>query len=128
MPRWLFFGCDSTRHSSAFHLHRLKVGTLLSVGLYCPVTCQTAPPPPLPLLHHCGVGCLSGILRELVGEFTLSTNVSATTTSMLRTLFDVDMGMVLEAWSRETDQQALEQQVPSNASSVHAGVMRYQLC
>ena len=46
-----------------------------------------------------------------MGEFSLSTNISATTTSLMKTLVDFDVGMVLEAWSRETDHQALEQQV-----------------
>ena len=89
-----------------------------SQPLPCPFPAPSLPfplpspsiPPPLPS-PCCGTGCLSGILRELVGEFSLSTNISATTTSLMKTLVDFDVGMVLEAWSRETDHQTLEQQV-----------------
>lgn len=93
----------------------MKVDTLCAVAV---LRCSTAPHPP-----WCDTGCLSGILRELVGEFSLSTNISATTTSLLRTLFDVDMGMVLEVWSRETDHQALEQQVQMRPTTGHSMCM-----
>lgn len=92
----------------AFEGSFFVVRTTVKVEHSQPLPLHSPPPSPPPC---CGTGCLSGILRELVGEFSLSTNISATTTSLMKTLVDFDVGMVLEAWSRETDHQALEQQV-----------------
>lgn len=56
-------------------------------------------------------GAFSGLLRELVAEFTLTDNAANTTTSLLRSLCHVDDSVILGSWLQETDHKAIEDQV-----------------
>ena len=61
------------------------------------------------------VRCISdtytGLLRELVAEFTLTDNPANTTTSLLRSMCHVDDSVILGSWLQETDHKAVEDQV-----------------
>ncbi|XP_050406917.2 HEAT repeat-containing protein 5B isoform X1 [Patella vulgata] len=54
------------------------------------------------------------LLRELVGEFTLTDNPANTTTSMLRSMCHVDDSVILGSWLQETDHKAIEDQIEPN--------------
>ncbi|WAR19304.1 HTR5B-like protein [Mya arenaria] len=59
-------------------------------------------------------GTYTGLLRELVAEFTLTDNPANTTTSLLRAMCHVDDSVILGSWLQETDHKAVEDQFEPN--------------
>ncbi len=59
------------------------------------------------------LGLYNSIVRELVSEFTLTSNQSMTTTSLLRTMCHKDDSILLGTWLQETDHKSVEDQVSS---------------
>jgi hypothetical protein len=57
------------------------------------------------------LGLYNAIIRELVSEFTLTSNQSMTTTSLLRTMCHKDDSILLGTWLQETDHKSVEDQV-----------------
>ncbi|XP_052275904.1 HEAT repeat-containing protein 5B-like isoform X2 [Dreissena polymorpha] len=65
-------------------------------------------------------GSYTGLLRELVAEFTLTDNPANTTTSLLRAMCHVDDSVILGSWLQETDHKAVEDQcmIPTECSAL----------
>ena len=57
------------------------------------------------------LGLYNAVIRELVSEFTLTSNQSMTTTSLLRTMCHKDDSILLGTWLQETDHKSVEDQV-----------------
>jgi len=70
------------------------------------------------------VGTYTGLLRELVAEFTLTDNPANTTTSLLRAMCHVDDSVILGSWLQETDHKAVEDQVRQTGNNVSAGCLK----
>ena len=73
------------------------------------------------------VGTYTGLLRELVAEFTLTDNPANTTTSLLRAMCHVDDSVILGSWLQETDHKAVEDQVRHTGNNVSAGRLKWCL-
>jgi hypothetical protein len=66
-------------------------------------------------------GCLSGVLRELVGEITLTNNMSSTVSSLMTQVCEVEFSSIVDISSCDTDYLMLEQQLrPFSASGAEA--------